>query len=288
MDPLLPDLSIRQLEYLVAVDESDNWARAAASLGVSASALSQGLAELERRLGVPLFERSGRRRLLRASAKPVLDHARQVVALTADLTRWANRARGAAVGNIRVGLIDAAAIHHFGAELRAFREARPDLDMHLRVAPSETLLSLLAAADLDIVVCVEPTTTTQAFDLRPLLTEELAVYRPDGRRAGPPPSWGPWVLFPSGSHTRELITTELRALGSPVDVVAESHQPEVLKEMVRLGLGWTVLPVVQAETGEAPLTRAKILARRQLVAATRSGSAPDPGVGALLDALVDD
>ena len=44
----LPDLSIRQLEYLVAVDESTSWAEAAEAVGVTPSALSQGLAELER------------------------------------------------------------------------------------------------------------------------------------------------------------------------------------------------------------------------------------------------
>ena len=53
----LPDLSIRQLEYLVAVAEEPTWALAAQRVGVSASALSQGLAELERRVGVALFER---------------------------------------------------------------------------------------------------------------------------------------------------------------------------------------------------------------------------------------
>ena len=84
----MPDLSIRQLEYLVAVADSDTFAMAAERVGVSPSALSQGLAELERRVGVPLFDREGRRRVLRADTEPVLAHARQVVALTADLSDW--------------------------------------------------------------------------------------------------------------------------------------------------------------------------------------------------------
>ena len=59
----LPDISITQLEYLVAVQEAETWAEAAANLGVSQSALSQGLAELQRRLGVELFGWNGRRRI---------------------------------------------------------------------------------------------------------------------------------------------------------------------------------------------------------------------------------
>lgn len=285
VQPVLPDLSIRQLEYLVAVAEAPSWAAAAASVGVSASALSQGLAELERRVGVPLFERAGRRRLLRSSAEPVLQHARQVVALTGDLARWADRARAADVGSLRLGMIDAAAVHHYADVLRNFREERPDLQLHLRVAPSGTLLGLLIAGQLDLVVCVEPDQPVHGLEVEPILTEELAVYRPDGKRAGPPERWGPWVLFPVGSHTREVIAAALGELGSPIEVVAESHQPEVLREMVQLGLGWTVLPVVQAETGDRPLRRARILTTRRLVSAIRSGAAPDPAVAALRDIL---
>ena len=69
----------------MAVADSDTFALAAERIGVSPSALSQGLAELERRVGVPLFDREGRRRVLRPDTRPVLEHARQVVALTADL-----------------------------------------------------------------------------------------------------------------------------------------------------------------------------------------------------------
>ena len=72
--PSLPDLTIRQLEYLVAVADEPTWALAARRVGVSPSALSQGLAELERRIGVDLFESQGRRRVLRRSALPLLDH----------------------------------------------------------------------------------------------------------------------------------------------------------------------------------------------------------------------
>ena len=64
----------------------------------------------------------------------------------------------------------------------------------------------------------------------------------------------------------------LRRLGAPLDVVAESHQPEVLREMVRLGTGWTVLPVSQAEYGDRPLGGGHLLTTRNLVMATRAAA----------------
>ena len=154
MTPALPDLSIRQLDYLVAVSTEPSWADAAARIGVSPSALSQGLSELERRIGVPLFDREGRRRTLRPTAEPVLAHARQVIALTSDLADWAERTRTGRAGELRVGMIDAAAVGHFTDVLRQFRDDHPELHLTLRVAPSGELLDEIESGDLDLAVVV--------------------------------------------------------------------------------------------------------------------------------------
>ncbi len=283
---VLPDLSIRQLEYLLAVAKSPTWATAADRVGVSASALSQGLAELERRVGVPLFDRHGRRRSIRPAAEPVLAHARQVVSITGDLARWAERTRSGNQGTLRLGMIDVAAINHYPELLRSFRADHPDVAFHLRVAPSGDLLAQLGSGQLDLVVCVEPRSAIEGIATEPLLTEKLGIYRPDGKRAGPPSSWGPWVLFPDGSQTRMVIAEALRTAGAPMEVVAESHQPDVLREMVLLGLGWTVLPVAQAADGPRPLARGRILTTRRLATAIRSGAVVDPAVEALRRALL--
>jgi DNA-binding transcriptional LysR family regulator len=281
----LPDLTIRQLEYLVAVADEPTWAAAAERVGVSASALSQGLSELERRVGVALFDRDGRRRAIRPTAAPVVGHARQVLSLTGDLAAWSERVRRGTAGRLRVGLIDAAAVVHYPDALRSFRAARPDVDLLLRVAPSGSLVELLVAGELDVVVCVEPPTPVAGLHVEPLLDEQLAVYGPPGRPIGEPSTWGPWVLFPVGSHTRSVVVDELARLGAPLDVVAESHQPEVVREMVLLGSGWTVLPTAQAERGERPLRRGRRLTTRRLVLARRAGSVPDPAADELVALL---
>ncbi len=124
----------------------------------------------------------------------------------------------------------------------------------------------------------------------PLLDEPLLVYAIDDAHVGAPDTWGPWVAFPSGSHTRSVIATALAAAGARFEVVAESNQPEVLREMVRLGLGWAVLPAVQAEPGADPLVPARPapLAVRQLVLARRADVPPDATADALVEALRSD
>jgi DNA-binding transcriptional LysR family regulator len=283
--PPLPDLSIRQFEYLVAVADEPTWALAAERVGVSPSALSQGLAELERRVGIALFDRERRRRSILPTAAPVVAHARQVLALTSDLAGWADRVRAGTAGRLRVGLIDAAAVVHFPHTLRSFRASHPDLDLHLRVAPSGSLIDLLVAGELDVVVCVEPPAPIAGVRTEPLLDEPLAVYGPPGTRIGDPATWGPWVLFPAGSHTRSVVVAELARLGAPLEVVAESHQPDVVREMVLLGSGWTVLPTAQAENGDRPLGRGRRLTSRRLVVARRAGTVPEPAADELVTRL---
>lgn len=283
----LPDISIRQLEYLVAVETAPTWAVAAANVGVSASALSQGLAELERRVGVDLFEPDGRRRKLRVTATPVLEHARQVVSLTRDLARWSDRLRTARSGRVHLGLIDVSAVVYHPDVLRSFRAERNDVELVLSVAPSAQLLRRLGSGDLDLVVCVEPPKPIAGIETVSLLSESLLVYAPPGTTIGAPATWGPWVLFPDGSHTRRAIMEELGDIGASIEIAAESHQPDVLREMVRLGLGWTVLPRSQGNPGDAEansadeVTTGDRLLKRRLVLARRSSSVHDPAADEL-------
>jgi len=277
----LPNLTVQQLDYLVTVVDAPTWAAAATQLGVTPSALSQGLAELERRVGVPLFERDGRRRVLSAGAAPVVDHARDVLARTRDLADWAVRTRAGRAGALRVGMIDAAAGHHDADVLRRFRHQHPDVELRLTVAPSNALLADLARAALDLVVCVEPPTPVDGLEVTALRNDELDVYAPPSATRGAPSTWGPWVTFPAGSYTRSLIGAALGRLGAPFAVVADSHQPEVLREMVSLGVGWTVLPTVQA----GRLRPVRRLLERPLVIARRAAAAPNPAADVLAAAL---
>ena len=288
-DPTLPNLTVQQLEYMVAAAASPTRAAAAAGLGVTPSALTQGLAELERRVGVPLFERHGRQTRLRPQAAEVLAHARRVVAETRDLARWAETRRSGSAGTVRLGTIDAVAVHHRADAIRRHRRVSPDLDLRLTVAPSGALLDSLRVGDLDLVVCVESANPPVGIDTVICLEEPLHAYAPDGAAVGAPATWGPWVTYPDGSHTRSVIAAGLMAVGAPFEVVAESNQPDVLREMVRLGRGWAVLPETQAEAGVESLERVRRLpiGVRRLVVARRSGAPPDAAVEALATVLVE-
>ena len=308
--PALLNVTTHQLQYLVTMDRVDTLGDAAELLGVSPSALSQGLSELERRVGLTLFERRGRVRTLSARGREMVAHAERILGATRDLTLWSQEAARGSRGTVRLGLIDIAAVDYFSEALLRFRTDRPDVELHLNVAPSGPLVEQLADGRLDVAVIVEPIGPGPSAppDGLPdpdegavaghpdlvaieLLTEELAVYGPPGSARGartlPVDRWGPWVTFPSSSHTRRQVAEAVRALGAEFRVQAESHQPEVLRQLVHLGMGWTVLPVRQAESGPNPLVRARPtpLLTRRLILALRRATPIDPVTAELIERL---
>ncbi len=244
-----------QLGYLLAAIETGSWTAGAEALGVTTSAFGQGLRELENRLRLVLFDKVGRRRVPTAEAHGVAEHARRILGAYEGLDRWVANTLEGATGAIRAGMIDTAAIHHFGDTLVRFRRVHPELELRLSVRPSAQLIDELRRDEHDVIVSVEPP-ESHDLDCTELVAEPIYVYGPDGAAKSSVEQWGPWVTFPEDSLTRNLAAQTLQAQGVVFDVVAESSQPAVIREMVRLGMGWTVLPAVDAEREPHALDRA--------------------------------
>jgi LysR family hydrogen peroxide-inducible transcriptional activator len=84
-------VTLRQLQYAVAVAETRNFHRAAVLCHVSQPSLSAQVAALEATLNVRLFERDRTQVLLTAAGREVVDRARRILLETADLTDAATR-----------------------------------------------------------------------------------------------------------------------------------------------------------------------------------------------------
>ncbi|MDH5373614.1 MAG: LysR family transcriptional regulator, partial [Acidimicrobiia bacterium] len=133
-------IQLRQLAYLVEVARSTSWTDAADRLGISQPALSQSMHELERRLGVQLFESVGRRRVLTAEGRQAVSYARDILNATEDLQSELHSTGTALHGRLRVGMIDAASLYVLPDSIHGFRAAHPAVDLELTVASSTPLL----------------------------------------------------------------------------------------------------------------------------------------------------
>jgi LysR family hydrogen peroxide-inducible transcriptional activator len=106
MDVLQPlPVSLRQLQYIVAVAEHGSFRRAADVCHVSQPSLSAQVAVAERALGVQLFERAGQRVRMPAAAAPLVAQARRILTAAGDLRELARQKADPLRGTLRLGII---------------------------------------------------------------------------------------------------------------------------------------------------------------------------------------
>lgn len=292
----LPNLSIHQLLYVREAARAPSWSEAARRLGVTQPALSQGVAEVERRLDVKLFDRRARLRAPTPELAEVLEVAERIIAGVGDLDRRLEELRSGRRGAVRIGMIDTAALGSLAPVVGAFRTRHPHIALTIVVEPSVSLSERVANGELDLAVVVTPNAVTESLGpqltVTPLFSEGIYVYpavQPARSSRRPTKAaWGPWVTYPAGSQSRELIAGALARLGVPMVVVAESSNPDVLRQMVRLGVGWCALPQDVAESGDTPLVRlpGPPLAVRSIAAIRRRDALPNASVELLLDAAL--
>ena len=98
----LEGLTLQQLRYFNSVAEGDTFADAAAAIGISQSALSQGIARLEQVVGTRRLERDGRRRRLTNAGELVAGYARRILGESEVLVDELADRRSGFAGTVRV------------------------------------------------------------------------------------------------------------------------------------------------------------------------------------------
>ncbi|MQA78947.1 MAG: LysR family transcriptional regulator [Streptosporangiales bacterium] len=286
----MDDLETRELRYFIAVAEELHFGRAAERLGIAQPPLSRAIQRLERRLGVPLVDRSGRRISLTDAGEVLLTDGRRALAAVAAAARRTQRA-----GRVARRLVlvmkpsgDAGLLPDILAEYEREPDAHP-VDVVCRFDERE---ALLRDGTADLALLHRPRNDLQGFDTEELVDEgQVLVVSRDHRLAGwasvsladlddePLPVWpgrgpsdGPPVH--DGGHLAQLV-----ALGRMVAVVPESAADQLRRDVVcvpvrdapttTLVLAW---PEGTTSLAVAAFARAasRVAARRSLSADSRS------------------
>jgi LysR family transcriptional regulator, hydrogen peroxide-inducible genes activator len=160
--------SFQQLRFLCAVAEQGHFGRAAESCAVTQSTLSEGIKELEVRLGVTLFERNHRHVMLTPLGKEIATRAQRLLAHAEELVGLARNVREPLSGPLRFGVIPTVGPYVLPSLLSHLGAALPKLKLYVREAPTAGLLDKLAGGDLDILLVAIP------YDLGNVETMEIA------------------------------------------------------------------------------------------------------------------
>lgn len=143
-------MELRHLRYFLAVAKHLNFTKAAEELHMAQPPLSRQIKELEEEIGVPLFERHGRRVSLSMAGEVFAERARQVLAAAGAAVVDSKRAARGEVGSVAVGFFEHIAYTLLPPLLRGFQQQYPAVTVELRWFSSSEQIDALRRGDIDL------------------------------------------------------------------------------------------------------------------------------------------
>jgi len=242
-------LFVRQLHYLVALAEHKHFAHAAESCWVSQPALSAGIRQLERELGITIILRDRRFQGFTPEGERVLVWARQTLASMEGLRQEAALAQTVAGGHLAIGTVPSAlrAISMLAAD---YRRAIPKLTLEVFSLSTRDILHRLKSNELHLGLAYAEGCDDAMFESTVLYTERFVLV--SSNSAGLPTkasySWAeaarlPLCLFNHEMQNRKIVDAAFQAAGVTPNVVVETNTLSVLYEAVRNGEICSIAPV---------------------------------------------
>lgn len=149
-------ISLRQIHYALAVEETLHFRKAAEQCAISQSALSTALAEMEKQLGFQVFERDNKRVIVTPLGREVLEKARAIKREMSDLQRFADLHGKPLNSPMSIGLIPTVAPYLLPIILPPLQAAYPKLELNVSEAQSHRLVELVKSGDLDTGILALP------------------------------------------------------------------------------------------------------------------------------------
>ncbi|MBC8642185.1 LysR family transcriptional regulator [Caballeronia sp. EK] len=239
-------MDIRQLETFLRIVDTGSFAAAAQTLNATQSTVSARIRELERSLGVDLFDRSQHRARLTAKGQDLVVSAREIVAL-ASRVRHRIGDKDALTGTVRLGVVGLVAITWLPKLMGALRERYPNLAVVLDMGLTATLVDKLRNGDLDLALVTGPVVQSglRAISLGYdefvwMCSPALAV---PARKLSPAElaTW-PVLGLSSQSHHYPVIERWFRDANADYRPVISCNNVRVLAELTVSCLGVSLLP----------------------------------------------
>jgi DNA-binding transcriptional LysR family regulator len=238
-----------RLRVFLAVAHTRNFSRAARELGKTQPSVSQSVARLEKELGQRLFVRDGRITHLTAAGKLLEGHAQRIFAeMDAARSQLAGLSE-LRTGQLVVGTSDTLACYLLPPILAAFRRRYPGVELRLDNRPSPATAARVGDRSVDLGVVTTPVPARAGLRCEPLLPQRDVVICPPGhplarrRRLTPADLIGPPLLL-LDRHTGSRAALEQAFARARPTVTMEMSSVEVLKRLVELGFGLSVVPAL--------------------------------------------
>lgn len=246
--------TLRDLEYLNAIDQHRHFGRAAAACFVSQPTLSGQLMKLEQQLGIQLVERHRRNVMLTPAGEELVKDARKVLQAANEFELAAKALLDPLAGDLHIGLIPTLAPYLLPYIMKNLNQELPKINFFLHENQTSVLLEQLDQGKLDILIL--PYLDGMAkFESYQLFDEPLMLATPHSHRLADKES-----LRLTDLHNQKILTLEdghclkdqalgyCFAAGADEDPSFQATSLETLRHMVASDMGITMLPALSVKT----------------------------------------
>ncbi|SDG21888.1 DNA-binding transcriptional regulator, LysR family [Sinosporangium album] len=294
------DIDPRRLRVLHEVARRGGVMRAAEALHLTASAVSQQLAQLEREVGLALIDRSQRRVSLTPAGRVLAGYAERVEAELAEAKQELTGFTERLAGPVTIAAFPTVIRHLLVPALRILAERHPKIVPSIRELYGTAAQRELRLGGVDVMLTEQdmsrPVIPQQSMTTHPLYLDEYRIVtppdRPDPPRDVAALAAAPWVAGLPDQACGQALERLAAAHGfTPRRVHVIEEFPAVL-DLVSAGHGVAIVPtlaLLHVPPGEVTVTGITGVGARRLAAVTRvsrtrSGE-PDPVQAVVIDAL---
>ena len=249
-------LNLDQLRTFVEVAKRGSFTAAAKALNLSQPAITHHVQELERRFKVVLLERIGKRAYPTDAGESLIEHARHLLDEDARTLVNMRKFNDGWLGRVRIGTSMTVLMYALPSILRQLKTKHPQLELNVKAGLTATTLKMLKTNDLDLGLCALPI-EDPAFQTTGLFDDELFAILPADLKNVPKKvtaaflSRCPLILGHENSALRRTITDWLALAGPPPKPVMEFDNVEMIKSLVAVGLGTSIVPGLSLGAGHA-------------------------------------
>ena len=241
-------MDLRQLEIISAIADTGSFTAAGAKLHVSQSAISRQILLLEEELGEPVFHRIGRRIRITPAGESLLQLSHRVFQDLQDTVSAISDKQESLNGSMRLVGGMTVCLYVFPALLAEMRRIHPHLDLKITVGSAERSIAMLRSGAGDLGLISLPVDATDLVSV-PVLEEELLLVTYPSHPFAKKKTITPadltrehFIVFEAGSVTRKLVEEFFTRERIKPEIVMETENVEIIKAMVRHGLGISIIP----------------------------------------------
>lgn len=248
--------TLRQLQFLIALDDTLSFSRASEQCHVTQSTLSTGLKELEDRLGVQVAERTRQSVLMTPVGRDLAARARSILTQVQDLETRAAQEHDAGATSIRLGVIPTIGPFLLPRAMPLLRSTFPGTKFYLREELTDPLVDALRDGRLDLLLIALPHPLPPQIATETLFSDGYALVTPKDHALGNCASvtahdlaGRQLLLLEKGHCLQRHALSSFDGITLEEDDSFSATSLATLIAMVEEDLGVTLLPHIAVEAG---------------------------------------